>query len=84
MFNEKLIYEEHDLYLFLCSSFGMRIIFALSFALLLVFWINSYLFIVNLFYVCRRVAQELGVHLGEEVGYAIRFEDRSSNKTSIK
>ena len=24
---------------------------------------------------CRRVAQELGVSLGEEVGYAIRFED---------
>ncbi|KAM0826174.1 hypothetical protein ACQ4PT_069063 [Festuca glaucescens] len=29
-------------------------------------------------------AQELGVPLGEEVGYAIRFEDRTSEKTSIK
>uniref|UniRef100_A0ACD5ZY44 Uncharacterized protein n=1 Tax=Avena sativa TaxID=4498 RepID=A0ACD5ZY44_AVESA len=34
--------------------------------------------------VSRRVAQELGVSLGEEVGYAIRFEDRTSEKTSIK
>ncbi|XP_051179566.1 probable pre-mRNA-splicing factor ATP-dependent RNA helicase DEAH4 [Lolium perenne] len=34
--------------------------------------------------VSRRVAQELGVPLGEEVGYAIRFEDRTSEKTSIK
>ncbi|KAG9147645.1 hypothetical protein Leryth_015728 [Lithospermum erythrorhizon] len=32
----------------------------------------------------RRVAQELGVQLGEEVGYAIRFEDRTSEKTRIK
>lgn len=32
----------------------------------------------------RRVAQELGVRLGEEVGYAIRFEDRTSEKTLIK
>ena len=32
----------------------------------------------------RRVAQELGVRLGEEVGYAIRFEDRTSEKTRIK
>jgi pheromone shutdown protein TraB len=32
----------------------------------------------------RRVAQELGVSLGEEVGYAIRFEDRTSHKTRIK
>ncbi|KAK4488774.1 hypothetical protein RD792_004561 [Penstemon davidsonii] len=32
----------------------------------------------------RRVAQELGVRLGEEVGYAIRFEDRTSEKTIIK
>ena len=32
----------------------------------------------------RRVAQELGVHLGEEVGYAIRFEDRTSERTRIK
>ncbi|KAL2457832.1 RNA helicase family protein [Forsythia ovata] len=34
--------------------------------------------------VSRRVAQELGVTLGEEVGYAIRFEDRTSEKTLIK
>ncbi|KAL2475949.1 RNA helicase family protein [Abeliophyllum distichum] len=34
--------------------------------------------------VSRRVAQELGVTLGEEVGYAIRFEDRTSEKTVIK
>ncbi|KAJ4844882.1 hypothetical protein Tsubulata_016452 [Turnera subulata] len=34
--------------------------------------------------VARRVAQELGVRLGEEVGYAIRFEDRTSELTRIK
>ncbi|CAJ2677598.1 probable pre-mRNA-splicing factor ATP-dependent RNA helicase DEAH4 isoform X1 [Trifolium pratense] len=34
--------------------------------------------------VSRRVAQELGVQLGEEVGYAIRFEDRTSRNTRIK
>ncbi|GAB2214360.1 hypothetical protein Droror1_Dr00018703 [Drosera rotundifolia] len=34
--------------------------------------------------VARRVAQEQGVQLGEEVGYAIRFEDRTSEKTRIK
>ncbi|KAI8011178.1 putative pre-mRNA-splicing factor ATP-dependent RNA helicase DEAH4 [Camellia lanceoleosa] len=34
--------------------------------------------------ISRRVAQELGVRLGEEVGYAIRFEDRTSEKTCIK
>lgn len=34
--------------------------------------------------VARRVAHELGVRLGEEVGYAIRFEDRTSEKTCIK
>ncbi|KAG8383282.1 hypothetical protein BUALT_Bualt05G0168300 [Buddleja alternifolia] len=34
--------------------------------------------------VSRRVAQELSVRLGEEVGYAIRFEDRTSEKTLIK
>ncbi|XP_051148923.1 probable pre-mRNA-splicing factor ATP-dependent RNA helicase DEAH4 isoform X2 [Andrographis paniculata] len=34
--------------------------------------------------VSRRVAQELNVNLGEEVGYAIRFEDRTSEKTLIK
>lgn len=34
--------------------------------------------------VSRRVAQELSVPLGDEVGYAIRFEDRTSEKTCIK
>ncbi|KAJ7950546.1 putative ATP-dependent RNA helicase [Quillaja saponaria] len=34
--------------------------------------------------VARRVAHELGVRLGEEVGYAIRFEDRTSERTQIK
>ncbi|XP_065874215.1 probable pre-mRNA-splicing factor ATP-dependent RNA helicase DEAH4 isoform X2 [Euphorbia lathyris] len=34
--------------------------------------------------VARRVAQELDVRLGEEVGYAIRFEDRTSERTRIK
>ncbi|KAH7515527.1 hypothetical protein FEM48_Zijuj10G0036300 [Ziziphus jujuba var. spinosa] len=34
--------------------------------------------------VARRVAQELDVPLGEEVGYAIRFEDRTSERTRIK
>lgn len=34
--------------------------------------------------ICRRVAQELSVPLGDEVGYAIRFEDRTSEKTCIK
>ncbi|KAF5197860.1 Atp-dependent rna helicase dhx8 [Thalictrum thalictroides] len=34
--------------------------------------------------VARRVAQELEVQLGEEVGYAIRFEDRTSERTCIK
>ncbi|XP_059316444.1 probable pre-mRNA-splicing factor ATP-dependent RNA helicase DEAH4 isoform X1 [Lycium ferocissimum] len=34
--------------------------------------------------VSRRVAQEQNVQIGEEVGYAIRFEDRTSEKTRIK
>ncbi|KAL8156964.1 putative pre-mRNA-splicing factor ATP-dependent RNA helicase DEAH4 [Apium graveolens] len=34
--------------------------------------------------VSRRVSEELGVRLGEEVGYSIRFEDRTSEKTRIK
>lgn len=34
--------------------------------------------------VSRRVAEELGVRLGDEVGYAIRFEDRTSERTCIK
>ena len=34
--------------------------------------------------VAKRVADEKGVKLGEEVGYAIRFEDCTSPKTRIK
>lgn len=34
--------------------------------------------------VARRVASEMNVRLGEEVGYSIRFEDRTSDKTRIK
>jgi len=34
--------------------------------------------------VAKRVAEEMGVVLGEEVGYSIRFEDCTSNKTIIK
>ncbi|XP_047957914.1 probable pre-mRNA-splicing factor ATP-dependent RNA helicase DEAH4 [Salvia hispanica] len=34
--------------------------------------------------VSRRVSEELNVPLGDEVGYAIRFEDRTSEKTIIK
>ena len=34
--------------------------------------------------VAARVAQEMGVRLGQEVGYSIRFEDCSSPKTIIK
>ncbi|CAH8317202.1 unnamed protein product [Eruca vesicaria subsp. sativa] len=34
--------------------------------------------------VASRVAQELGVKLGHEVGYSIRFEDCTSEKTVIK
>jgi len=34
--------------------------------------------------VARRVAEELDVNLGEEVGYSIRFEDNYSNKTIVK
>ncbi|MDR2462786.1 MAG: ATP-dependent helicase HrpB [Verrucomicrobiales bacterium] len=30
-----------------------------------------------------RVAEEMGVRLGEEVGYQIRFEDRASKKTRV-
>ena len=31
-----------------------------------------------------RVSEEVGVDLGEEVGYAIRFEDCTTKKTIIK
>lgn len=34
--------------------------------------------------VARRVAEEMGVQLGREVGYAVRFEDRTSPATRIK
>lgn len=34
--------------------------------------------------VARRVAEEMDVGLGEEVGYSIRFEECSSGKTVIK
>ncbi|XP_078740785.1 pre-mRNA-splicing factor ATP-dependent RNA helicase PRP16-like, partial [Lampetra fluviatilis] len=34
--------------------------------------------------VAKRVADEMGVRLGEEVGYAIRFEDVTSERTVIK
>ncbi|CAN0910231.1 Pre-mRNA-splicing factor ATP-dependent RNA helicase DEAH1 [Linum grandiflorum] len=34
--------------------------------------------------VAARVSQEMGVRLGQEVGYSIRFEDNTSEKTVIK
>lgn len=34
--------------------------------------------------VSRRVAEEMDVTIGEEVGYSIRFEDCSSAKTILK
>jgi len=34
--------------------------------------------------VAKRVSEEMEVKLGEEVGYAIRFEDCTSEKTIIK
>jgi len=34
--------------------------------------------------VASRVAEEMGVKLGNEVGYAIRFEDKTSEKTALK
>ncbi|KAI8791003.1 pre-mRNA-splicing factor ATP-dependent RNA helicase PRP16, partial [Biomphalaria glabrata] len=34
--------------------------------------------------VAKRVAEEMNVKLGEEIGYAIRFEDCTSEKTMIK
>ncbi|KAF1913499.1 P-loop containing nucleoside triphosphate hydrolase protein [Ampelomyces quisqualis] len=34
--------------------------------------------------VAKRVAEEVGCVLGEEVGYSIRFEDRTSSATKIK
>ncbi|GAA5810590.1 hypothetical protein MFLAVUS_004013 [Mucor flavus] len=34
--------------------------------------------------VAARVAEEMGVHMGQEVGYSIRFEDCTSDKTAVK
>ena len=34
--------------------------------------------------VAKRVSEEMDVMLGEEVGYSIRFEDKSSSKTVLK
>lgn len=34
--------------------------------------------------VTKRVAQEQGCNIGEEVGYTIRFEDMTSEKTEIQ
>ena len=34
--------------------------------------------------VAARVAQEVGCKLGNEVGYSIRFEDCTSDKTVLK
>ncbi|RCH85220.1 Cyclin-dependent kinase catalytic subunit, partial [Rhizopus stolonifer] len=34
--------------------------------------------------VASRVAEEMGVHLGQEVGYSIRFEDCTTEKTAVK
>lgn len=34
--------------------------------------------------VAKRVAEEMDVNLGEEVGYCIRFEDRTGPKTILK
>ena len=34
--------------------------------------------------VAQRVADEMDVVLGQEVGYSIRFEDCSSSRTALK
>ena len=34
--------------------------------------------------IAQRVAKEMGVHLGEEVGFTVRFENVTSEKTKIK
>ena len=34
--------------------------------------------------VAKRVSEEMDVYLGQEVGYTIRFEDKSSPKTVLK
>ena len=38
----------------------------------------------NLSFFTQRVSEEMDVELGEEVGYAIRFEDLTSARTVIK
>ena len=34
--------------------------------------------------VAKRVAEEMDVVCGEEVGYSVRFEDKTSSKTMLK
>ncbi|KAJ3191900.1 putative ATP-dependent RNA helicase dhr2, partial [Entophlyctis luteolus] len=34
--------------------------------------------------IAKRVSEEVGVRLGEEVGYSVRFDDRTSSATKIK
>jgi pre-mRNA-splicing factor ATP-dependent RNA helicase DHX15/PRP43 len=34
--------------------------------------------------IAKRVSEEMDVELGEEVGYTIRFEDLSSNRTILR
>jgi HrpA-like RNA helicase len=34
--------------------------------------------------VAKRVAEEMDVALGDEVGYSIRFEDKTSHRTVLK
>ena len=34
--------------------------------------------------IAKRVSEELDVDLGEEVGYSIRFEDKTSPRTILK
>ena len=34
--------------------------------------------------VAKRVSEEVGCRLGEEVGYSIRFDDCTSHQTAIK
>lgn len=34
--------------------------------------------------VSKRVSEEMDVNLGDEVGYTIRFEDKTTHKTVLK
>lgn len=45
---------------------------------------NQFIFRVAAISLATRVAQELGTDLGYLVGYSVRFEDRSCEKTKIK